>query len=335
MKERIIWIDNVRVTACFLVVLLHVSAFHLYAIKEVNSLQWITANIIQSFTRVCVPLFFMISGFLFMKNKEVKIKNTIKIISNLFLYSCIYFIYVYFFRDSVISKLPITDALASTIHKPIFFHLWFFYQLLVCYVFFVFISIKDVSAKKIILSASIIFFFFNAKTSYFTSQLFGFEWNGILSLNDDIPFYILYAALGAAIGKTDVNKKMKNTYLLGYIVLSLFTAYLTYASSMERGRLSQAFYFYSSFLVMLSSLLLFTYLKCISNAIVGKLTLVISGVSLPIYGLHPLILEIFITNNYRIKNVIADIVVFTTLSLVISMLIGLIINKIDRKNILS
>lgn len=76
-------------------------------------LSWNIANIIQSMTRVCVPLFFMISGYLFMQNKEVKTKNILKVMVNLVFYTVVYFIYVYFFRNSVIGQLPFDEALLT------------------------------------------------------------------------------------------------------------------------------------------------------------------------------------------------------------------------------
>lgn len=74
MKERIIWLDNIRASACILVVILHTVS--MYVIKfDKNGIEWHTANIIDSISRICVPLFFMISGFIFMRKKEVKIKT--------------------------------------------------------------------------------------------------------------------------------------------------------------------------------------------------------------------------------------------------------------------
>ncbi|MDK9607655.1 acyltransferase [Lelliottia wanjuensis] len=335
MNKRIIWIDNIRAIACFLVVLLHVSAYHLYQIKDVSSISWNIANTIQSFTRVCVPLFFMISGYAFMRDKHVKNKNILKIVANLCLYTVIYFVYVYFYRDSVISKVPLKEAVLSVFSKPIFFHLWFFYQILMCYVFFIFISLKNVDYKKVILAASVIFLFFNAKTSSYTSMLFGTGWHGIFALNDDLPFYLVYAALGAAIGQAELNTKYKNIYLYIFVTLSLVTAYITYLISNDKGRLAQSFYFYSSFLVMLSSLSLFMYIKCFDYAVTGKLTGLIAATSLPIYGFHPLIIELLITNGLRMNNVIMDTVLVTMFSFLLSFGIGLTIRRFDRKAIFS
>ncbi|MGN4932970.1 acyltransferase family protein [Aeromonas rivipollensis] len=70
--------------------------FSSLSIKNIDTLPWNVANFIQSITRVCVPLFFMISGYVFMRDKEVRSKNILKIITNLVFYTTIYFVYVYF-----------------------------------------------------------------------------------------------------------------------------------------------------------------------------------------------------------------------------------------------
>ncbi|WP_235502048.1 acyltransferase family protein, partial [Janthinobacterium sp. Ant5-2-1] len=47
-----------RIVACFMVILLHVSAENFHAFGE----KWWAANFYDSLTRACVPIFFMISG---------------------------------------------------------------------------------------------------------------------------------------------------------------------------------------------------------------------------------------------------------------------------------
>lgn len=54
------FLDLVRVVACFLVILLHVAATRFYALGE----HWWITVIYDSVARMCVPLFFMLSGFL-------------------------------------------------------------------------------------------------------------------------------------------------------------------------------------------------------------------------------------------------------------------------------
>ena len=66
MLNKILWLDYVRAIACCMVVLLHTAAEYVLKSEGVN---WNFANLVDSFTRVCVPLFFMISGYLFFRKK--------------------------------------------------------------------------------------------------------------------------------------------------------------------------------------------------------------------------------------------------------------------------
>lgn len=270
-----------------------------------------------------------------MQDKEVKAKNILKVMANLVFYTIIYFVYVYFFRDSVIGKLPLDEALLTIFNKPVFFHLWFFYQLLICYVFFVLISVKSLSYKKLIFFTSIAFLCLNAKTASYSSLFFGVNYYGFFVINDDLPFYILYAAIGASLGKNHVNPEYRNVYVVGFLILSSVTAYLTFLVSVNKNVFAQSFYYYSSILVMWASVLIFMYIKSFNCSVVGKWTGKIAVVSLPIYGVHPLILELFITKNLRISNVLLDILLITLIAFFISMFIGFGINKIDRKRWLS
>ena len=62
-----------------------------------------TANIIDSFSRMCVPIFVMVSGFfLLRKDEDVKVffkKRFVKIIPKFFIYSVVFFIFVIIFKD--------------------------------------------------------------------------------------------------------------------------------------------------------------------------------------------------------------------------------------------
>ncbi|EDP68121.1 hypothetical protein CAT7_01140 [Carnobacterium sp. AT7] len=69
MKERILYADILRVAAIFLVITIHIISrdFDLYAI---DSYQWQMLNVYDSFARMSVPLFFMMSGIFFLDPKR-------------------------------------------------------------------------------------------------------------------------------------------------------------------------------------------------------------------------------------------------------------------------
>lgn len=74
MKREIRY-DLLRITACFAVVLLHVSNGHWYVV-DINSTDFTVMTIYNSFTRFGVPVFFMLSGlFLLDPQKELSMKK--------------------------------------------------------------------------------------------------------------------------------------------------------------------------------------------------------------------------------------------------------------------
>lgn len=64
MKERVLYADILRVAATFLVITIHIASrdFGLY---KMDSYQWQVLNVFDSFARMSVPLFFMLSGVFF------------------------------------------------------------------------------------------------------------------------------------------------------------------------------------------------------------------------------------------------------------------------------
>ena len=69
-KETILWIDLIRVVAIYLVVVVHVSGQLTNVWGEIPTDQWILADIYGGIARMCVPLFFMISGYLLSSLRE-------------------------------------------------------------------------------------------------------------------------------------------------------------------------------------------------------------------------------------------------------------------------
>jgi len=69
-KQRLLWSDLIRVIAIFLMVVLHISALYVTNWDNQSRLSWWSANLIDSYSRMCVPLFFMLSGSLLLGKKE-------------------------------------------------------------------------------------------------------------------------------------------------------------------------------------------------------------------------------------------------------------------------
>ena len=69
-----IWLDNLRMKATFMVVLLHVAAPGLYQFNKIPDSWWFICNVFDALVRACVPIFVMISGALIL-NKDYDLKD--------------------------------------------------------------------------------------------------------------------------------------------------------------------------------------------------------------------------------------------------------------------
>ncbi|HBA3819164.1 TPA: acyltransferase family protein, partial [Escherichia coli] len=58
-------LNLIKLVACIMVIIVHVSAIN---ISNISSPLWDVSNLLNSLSRICVPLFFMVSGALLIRN---------------------------------------------------------------------------------------------------------------------------------------------------------------------------------------------------------------------------------------------------------------------------
>ena len=75
-SRRIYYLDVLRVVACMAVVMIHASAPYLG--KDIGSFNFWVGNVLDSLSRVAVPLFVMISGALMLDEKYVYTAEKLK-----------------------------------------------------------------------------------------------------------------------------------------------------------------------------------------------------------------------------------------------------------------
>lgn len=68
-SERILWLDIAKIVATFLVVVIHTVGTPNLVVMTTN-LDWVILVLYDSFSRICVPLFVMVSGALLLKKTE-------------------------------------------------------------------------------------------------------------------------------------------------------------------------------------------------------------------------------------------------------------------------
>src|SRR5471030_2661030 len=94
VEIRIHWIDNLRALACMMVIMIHTTTFYVTQGLEVGEYNWLLANVLNSASRVAVPLFFMISGFLFFGHRPAGKKQLLRMACCLLFYSLVALLYM-------------------------------------------------------------------------------------------------------------------------------------------------------------------------------------------------------------------------------------------------
>ncbi|WP_224964452.1 acyltransferase [Acinetobacter guillouiae] len=327
MENKLIWLDNLRVTACIMVVILHVSA--IYVLKTQGQF-WEIGNFVDSFVRVCVPLFFLISGYLFFQKKQVKLNNFFRLGVPLLFYS---FVGVCFTGLSYYFGF-VKNLNYNFISYPTFYHLWYFYPLLLIYFISYFVSVRDFKISKTSLFGffMVFFIFCNPEINNIINILFGFKVENFFFINSEFFYYLLYAFLGAALRNVDFSKKEGYFFALVYVLSSLLICFFTsFYKKME-------FYSFSGPLVALGAISIFIYFKSksITNTKSKNFTMLISKYSLGIYCVHAFILliieKIF---NIKVWNPLVGIFTFSIIILVLSLFVSMLIRFFDKKSYIS
>ena len=97
MQPKIFWIDNLRGIACLMVVMIHTTTWYITNAQSVSPLNWDLANVLNSASRVSVPLFFMISGYLFFGERSAKPRHFLRITLCILFYSSVALAYILLF----------------------------------------------------------------------------------------------------------------------------------------------------------------------------------------------------------------------------------------------
>ena len=285
MTQKIVWIDNLRAIACMMVVIIHATSFHVVNFNAIDTGSWWIANLLDSAARPSVPLFFMISGYLFWGEKSARSRHFLRIGLCLAFYSAVALLYIL-----IMTKIGFWPSLRQILQKPVFYHLWFFYAIALIYLLSPFIQIKKISGITLLVVALLLGVLANP-------QLPTLNWQGIhllpvnLYINGDAFYYLLYALLGRALGSLEMNKHAIGWAAGGiFLASSVLIAVGTYHQSLINQNFAATYYTYCGPLVFISALSLFMVGKQLLANIQSPVLAMISRNSLAIYGFHALII---------------------------------------------
>ncbi len=293
-QQAIASFDLLRVTACFLVVMLHTAAVKFYTFDQ----QWWASNFYDSLSRCSVPVFFMISGALLLTKQDNIFlfykKRVVRILPPLIIWSLIY---MWWNSYHGVSYGGVWGWVKAICKGPVFFHLWYLYCLVGLYLFVPFLrKIYSRSDKKEKVIFLLLCFISSSLPSL--SILLDIKMNIVTVYKlQYFSGYIGYLFAGAFL--YEYNKeygisKYPVTHAMGYLFSTLFIMFFTWHFSKKNGIPTDVFYKFFSVFVILSSIFFYNVIYEVGlwlNSFCGRGLQYLSQLTLGIYCLHVLTLD--------------------------------------------
>lgn len=166
----------------------------------------------------------------------------------------------------------------------------------------------------------------------------GFEWLLInLYINGDTFYYILYGMLGCAIGMMDTQHKALLWVSAVLFVTGVFIIFCGTLYELQwRGNFADTWYFYCGLMVFICAIALLTLIKnTLDTRTICGLGLILRYL-LGIYGFYALIIYALRTWGIELKNwLILDIIWIFCATLAASLLLFMLVQRIDRNRLVS
>lgn len=337
-KERQLNIETLRVFAIICTIMIHVTNVYFHKFLTISHSYYFFAVLFNSLARICVPVFFMISGSLLIPKEdsiEKYKKRIIKFLIVLIVWSIIYMLlYGRFTLKDVIITLYNGNSSSR--------HLWYMYALFGIYLTLPFIRkmCMNLSEKEENLFLILWGIFSGILVIIIAIS------REIINMNIDvsypIPFvqaayYLGYFICGHILYKRYNNYKVKkhtNTYLIiTYLVSSLITALLTYFLSIKNNTDYDIFFWYKSIFIIISSACIFLLFIINKEKFKSEKILLFSKYTFGIYLIHGVFFfylrKLFTYTNY---NSLYMCIPITILLYFVSWLATYILKKIPYIN---
>lgn len=283
------WLNSLRVTASFSVVLLHTAAIGLNN-SEVFSINWHVSNIINGSVRWCVPVFVLLSGYLLIKPNHIDTYNKFykkrlnKILVPVIFWSIFYCSWKFLNHPDI----TLLTAMKGMLNGSPYYHMWYLYMIVGLYLFVPFLNDLLLVLNKNKSSLLIIFMFILLTTSTLLNSLrYHNESPFYLNFLIYIPFYCLGAHFKLH-GIVFKSMALVSTSFMICTIVIIFGYF--YFINFGFKYLSNYFYNYCSPFTIITSISIFI---LFSNKIkVSAKTASLSKMSLGIYLIHPIFLDL-------------------------------------------
>lgn len=294
--ERDYRLDVLRSISMIMVILIHVANCYCRSFGDINNLSYIFSVFINIFSRISVPIFFMISGTLLVRkdfDKNKYLKRLFKLLIPIIIWNIIYLVWEYFYLGITYKNL------LHLLVEPYRKHLWFLYTLIVLY------------SLQPLLSALMDYFDRNKKIRYISLLLWIVLCNLCFiytDLTDSLSLFCYggYFIIGRYLYESyGMNKKKLSNVLLivSFFIVLIVDVYLSYKLSFKEHMFYNVYYSYRGIFVMILSFISFIFvLQNMKSKKTNDFISLLCTYSFGIYLIHGIFLDI------TIKTVGCDII---------------------------
>lgn len=328
-------LDIVRCYACVMVVLIHVVAIDWYI--DPNLDKWKLYNLFDMFARCGVPLFFMLSGILFLEKEKLCISRFLS--HNIFRLVKLWLVWSIFYESYLQLRTHtysgIKEFLTGCINGH--YHLWFLPTLIMVYLIFPIIHEgihnNSLNVKYCLVLFGAIIFRQNLIILPNKSDLL----NAILEKTNFTAaiIYTGYAVLGYYLSKKKYGKNARILSCLIYIVVSIAGAYGNwwYSIYYNGGEAAEWLYNYFSIPTCIQAVCVLCFFLSFEN-IKWRGWKYLSSCTLGVYLVHPFIIENCAYKGISVANgnPLITVPIMLIIMLIGSLIITVLIKKIPIVN---
>lgn len=337
MKEREHNLDFLRILASFMVVFLHVSA-RSWSKVPLQSYEWYVLNLCDSFVRCAVPIFFMMSGKLFLSKdtlsiRKLYLKNILHLLVAYYAWSFLYAI------DQIglyalVNQFSLSVFLKAVINSK--YHLWYLPSQISVYLLApIFWELKDNDRiLKYFCAVWLAFAVFSRSILLFSLP------QTLVDLIKTITFplvnYCGYFVLGYLLAKNKERIKVRRSGLIVvFCCMAILNAWLVNQKSLQTGSADKTFFNNFSVYTCIAAASLYLLFLNMNLETIGdyvkRYAGIISRYTFFVYLLHVFVLE-HLDLNYGISalsfNPLLSVPALSLLIFVLCLIAAYIIDKI-------
>lgn len=337
-QESILWVDLIRVVGIYLVVVAHVSGQLTSVWGEIPTGQWMIANVYGGIARACVPLFFMISGYLLLPRSEslsaFYARRLPKILIPLIVWSLIYLGWYCENHPNTCAPTLVWNLLLV---EGTSYHLWFLYTLLGMYLVLPVLRLMI----RLDTDKSILWYFIGLWLFFQFLAIAHKLWN--FSINLSAPLtggFVGYLILGYLLGTMSLSQAKVMLAAVVWLIGIVSTILGTYLFTRAAAQFDGFFYEFLNLSVILASGGAFVLIKWLSETKASvsprmdALTRTFATSAFGIYLVHVIVLEVlsswipFLHLNSFMGNTIWSVPLVTTIVFLLSFFIVYLLQKI-------